>query len=123
MVNKDASSAYTMTNRGSVGAFDEDLAKTPGPGHYNMTQPDIYRSRRPVYSLQSRSFIPGRCELCRYVAGYVTFHWLLGDTSQKPGPGAHSPEKVDMNKKRMPAYSMGVRHSEYLCPLITDGAF
>ena len=40
MVNKDASSAYTMTNRGSVGAFDEDLAKTPGPGHYNMTQPD-----------------------------------------------------------------------------------
>ncbi|KAI6653298.1 vesicle-associated membrane protein 2-like [Oopsacas minuta] len=104
IVNKDASSAFTMTNRASVGAFDEDLARTPGPGHYSITQTDIYKSKRPVYSLQGRSFIPG-------------------DTAQKPGPGAHSPEKVDMSKRRMPAYSMGVRHSEYLCPLIVDAVY
>ena len=64
IVNKDASSAFTMTNRASVGAFDEDLARTPGPCHYSITQPDIYRAKRPTYSLQGRSFIPGNTFSC-----------------------------------------------------------
>ena len=44
------------------------------------------------------------------------------DTTQKPGPGAHSPEKVKITKRSPPAYSLGVRHSEYLCPLIIEVA-
>jgi hypothetical protein len=44
------------------------------------------------------------------------------DTTQKPGPGAHSPEKVKVTKHNPPAYSMGIRHSEYLCPLIIEVA-
>ena len=42
------------------------------------------------------------------------------DATRKPGPGAHSPEKVFMNKSIAPAYSMGVKHSEYMCPLVIE---
>ena len=47
---------------------------------------------------------------------------FIADTTQKPGPGAHSPEKVKITKHSPPAYSMGIRHSEYLCPLIIEVA-
>lgn len=40
----------------------------------------------------------------------------------KPGPGAHSPEKVLINKTQAPSFSLGIRHSEYITPLITDVA-
>jgi hypothetical protein len=42
------------------------------------------------------------------------------DNTKKPGPGAHRPETVTMNRKKAPSFSMGVRHSEYLTPLIVD---
>ena len=42
------------------------------------------------------------------------------DATKKPGPGAHSPEKVSINKQAAPSYSMGVKHSEFICPLIID---
>ena len=42
------------------------------------------------------------------------------DATKKPGPGAHCPEKVSITKKAAPAHSMGIRHSEYICPLIID---
>ena len=42
------------------------------------------------------------------------------DSSQKPGPGAHSPEKVNIHLKSSPAPTMGIRHSEFICPLITE---
>ncbi len=42
------------------------------------------------------------------------------DATKKPGPGAHSPEKVVVNKKAAPSYSMGSKHSEYITPLIID---
>ena len=45
---------------------------------------------------------------------------FLVDATKKPGPGAHSPEKVTVTKKASPAHSMGIRHSEYICPLIID---
>jgi hypothetical protein len=49
---------------------------------------------------------------------------LVADTTQKPGPGAHSPEKVKVTKHNPPAFSMDIRHSaaEYLCPLIIEVA-
>ena len=49
--------------------------QTPGPGTYNTTEPQIYRDKAPQYSMTSRNVMPG-------------------DTTQKPGPGAHSPEIV-----------------------------
>lgn len=42
------------------------------------------------------------------------------DATRKPGPGAHSPEKVYVNKRAAPQFSMGIKHSEYICPLIID---
>lgn len=38
----------------------------------------------------------------------------FSDSTKKPGPGAHSPEKVYCNKKSAPKYSLGIRHSEYV---------
>lgn len=46
------------------------------------------------------------------------FHII--DNTQKPGPGAHSPEKATVTKRVSPAVSMGIKHSEYICPLIID---
>ena len=42
------------------------------------------------------------------------------DSTQKPGPGAHSPESVTVNKKASPKFSLGIRHSEYVTPLIIE---
>jgi len=52
-----------------------------------------------MYSLLARRFVPG-------------------DKTIKPGPGAHYPEHVNINKKSVPNYSMGIRHSEYITPFI-----
>ena len=50
--------------------------QTPGPGTYKTTDPDGYKKKAPTYSLGSRCQMPG-------------------DNTHKPGPGSHSPEKVD----------------------------
>ena len=49
--------------------------QTPGPGAYKVTSPDLYKRRGPGYSIIGRSKV-------------------VGDNTQKPGPGAHKPENV-----------------------------
>lgn len=49
--------------------------QTPGPGAYKLVDPCIYKQRAPQYSMTGRNMMPG-------------------ETSQKPGPGAHHPEQV-----------------------------
>ena len=44
----------------------------------------------------------------------------LTDSTQKPGPGAHYPERVYINKRSPPKFSMGIRHSDYTTPLIVE---
>jgi len=90
-----------MTGRSTIHGFDEDLARTPGPAKYNTTGPNIYRNKQPLYSMLGRNMMPG-------------------DNTRKPGPGAHSPEKVYINKRKAPTFSMGIRHSEFITPLIVD---
>ncbi len=53
------------------------LLQTPGPGAYTTAVPDGYSNKKkfPAYSLAARCEMPG-------------------DPTRKPGPGAHSPEKV-----------------------------
>lgn len=51
------------------------LFQTPGPGTYDTADPSIYKDKAPLYSMTSRNVMPG-------------------DTTRKPGPGAHSPETV-----------------------------
>ncbi|KAK2188776.1 hypothetical protein NP493_123g07013 [Ridgeia piscesae] len=83
---------YSVVGRSKIGSFSEDLKKTPGPGTYDETDPRIYKVRDPEYSLTSRHIMPG-------------------DTTRKPGPGAHCPERVRMT-------SVGSRGQ--LCPQIGE---
>lgn len=99
--SKKQAACYSLTGRSKTGSFHEDMQKTPGPGCYNTTEPNMYKSRPPQYSMTSRNVMPG-------------------DSTQKPGPGAHSPEKVYMNKREQPHFSFGIRHSQYTAPLIVN---
>ncbi|KAL7876497.1 hypothetical protein AOLI_G00114600 [Acnodon oligacanthus] len=99
--NKSSSASYSMSSRRKSGAPSEDLAMTPGPGHYNSTDPSIYLNRQPSFSIQSRHSIPN-------------------DATRKPGPGTHSPERVTIHLPRPPSFSLGVRHSEFVTPLVID---
>lgn len=92
---------YSMTGRATKGGFAEDLAKAPGPGKYTTTAPDVNHCKAPLYSMRARTTMPQ-------------------DATKKPGPGAHRPEDVSINKRKAPVFSMGVRHSDYLTPLIVD---
>ncbi len=49
--------------------------QTPGPGTYTVVDSQVFSHKSPAYSLHERCPLPG-------------------DNSMKPGPGAHSPEKV-----------------------------
>ena len=112
-----------MAYRSSTGSFSEDLAKTPGPGHYNAVAPNVYVKKAPGYSMLGRSYMPGgmlttimlkndnRARLtCIFKIVFPPFP----DSTKKPGPGAYSPEKVSCNKKSSPKFSLGIRHSEYV---------
>ena len=50
--------AYSMAGRVHTGSFSEDLAKSPGPGRYNIVAPDIYSKRSPAYSMLRRNYMP-----------------------------------------------------------------
>jgi len=95
------SASFSMTGRSKTGGFSEDLARAPGPGAYNHVRPDITKRKAAGYSMLGRSYMPG-------------------DSTMKPGPGAYSPENVLVNKSKLPSYSLGIRHSEYITPLIVE---
>ncbi|XP_030629347.1 outer dense fiber protein 3-like protein 2a [Chanos chanos] len=99
--NKPSSASYSMSGRRKSGGPSEDLSMTPGPGRYNSTDPNVYLSRQPSFSIQSRHTVPS-------------------DVTRKPGPGTHSPEKVTAHLPRPPSYSLGIRHSEFVTPLVID---
>jgi len=94
--------AYSIYGRSKTGGFADDLRKTPGPGTYSAVDPDRYKKRRPQYSLTGRTPMPG-------------------DSTLKPGPGAHRPEEVLITKQMSPRYTFGIRHSDYEAPLIFNG--
>ncbi|XP_053701460.1 outer dense fiber protein 3-like protein 2a [Synchiropus splendidus] len=96
---KSSSVSFSMSSRRRVGAPSEDLAKSPGPGKYNSTDPDVYRQRQPSFSMQGRTKRPSY-------------------SSANPGPGAYSPEKFHLHLRRAPSFTLGVRHSEFITPLV-----
>ncbi|KAK3770859.1 hypothetical protein RRG08_036459 [Elysia crispata] len=97
--HKRAAPNYSLVGRSKQGGFDEDLSRTPGPGTYNTTIPNVYKNAPPQYSMTSRNVMPG-------------------DSTLKPGPGAHSPENVYVTKKSAPRFTLGIRHSQYTAPMI-----
>ncbi|XP_061599678.1 outer dense fiber protein 3-like protein 2a [Cololabis saira] len=99
--HKPSSASYSFSSRRKIGAPNEDLAMTPGPGRYRSTDPDIYRQRQPSFSMQSRTK-------------------RLSYRSDVPGPGTYSPERIYGHLPRPPSFTMGVRHSEFVMPLVVD---
>ncbi|KAM4573864.1 ciliary microtubule associated protein 1B [Odontesthes bonariensis] len=93
--------SYTLCSRSKTGSFHEDLKKTPGPAAYEAVNPCIYRQKPPQYSMAGRNFVPD-------------------ETTEKPGPGAHYPERVTFTRAKGPSFTFGLRHSQYIAPLILN---
>ncbi|GLD47917.1 outer dense fiber protein 3-like protein 2 [Lates japonicus] len=101
--NKSSSASYSISGRRKVGAPSEDLSMSPGPGKYNSTNPDIYRQRQPSFTMQGQTKRPSY-------------------SSAIPGPGTYSPEKFHVHLPKPPSFTLGVRHSEFVTPLVVDVA-
>ncbi|MGH0123756.1 UNVERIFIED_CONTAM: hypothetical protein FKN15_014295 [Acipenser sinensis] len=99
--NKLSYPSYSITAQSKVGHYAYDWAKSPGPGQHDMPSVNIYLQRLPVYSLLARQ--PP-----------------IGKYKKSPGPGAHWPEKVTINYPKAPSYYMGIRHSEFVTPVVVD---
>ena len=67
------------------------------PATYDEVDTDVYKTQAPQWSIAARVDMPD-------------------DQAQMPGPGAHCPEKINL-KKCAPAFTFGVRHSEYIVPV------
>nr|XP_056701824.1 outer dense fiber protein 3B isoform X3 [Euleptes europaea] len=97
VVNKNTAPNYSIYGRSMVGSFYEDLSKTPGPCNYRLVDPSVYKNRPPHFSILARNMPPE-------------------DSTRKPGPGAYSPEKYTQHR----GLTFGIRHSDYVAPLIVD---
>ncbi|KAM6216529.1 ciliary microtubule associated protein 1B [Rhynchocyon petersi] len=97
VVGKVSAPNYSIYGRSAVGAFFEDLSKTPGPCAYHVVSPGVYKSRAPQFTMLARTSLPE-------------------DNTRKPGPAAYNVEKP----RKPGGWSFGIRHSEYLVPITTD---
>lgn len=73
--NKKAAPAFSISGRQKEAV--DDRVNTPGPGAYNSASADSIKPRSPAFSVSSRYTLPS-------------------DHGAKPGPGAYSPEKVNI---------------------------
>ncbi|XP_075408756.1 ciliary microtubule associated protein 1B [Tenrec ecaudatus] len=97
VISKGSAPTYSIYGRRAAGAFFEDLSKTPGPCAYHVVSPTIYKSRAPQFTMLARTSMPE-------------------DNTLNPGPAAY-----DVDKHRKPGgWSFGIRHSDYLAPILTD---
>ncbi|XP_072241288.1 ciliary microtubule associated protein 1B-like [Leuresthes tenuis] len=100
-VNIPSAPSYTFSGRSETGSFLQDLKKTPGPASYKAVPPYIYGKKPPHYSMTGRNFPPD-------------------EATEKPGPGAYYPEKVTCTHPKAPSSSFGLRHSQYVVPVIVS---
>ncbi|XP_059793288.1 ciliary microtubule associated protein 1B isoform X2 [Balaenoptera ricei] len=70
---------------------------TPGPCAYPVVSPGIYKPRAPQFSMLARTSLPQ-------------------GNSLNPGPAAYN---VDQHRKPR-GWSFGIRHSDYLAPMVID---
>nr|XP_054324969.1 outer dense fiber protein 3B isoform X3 [Pongo pygmaeus] len=97
VIGKVSAPTYSIYGRRAAGSFFEDLSKTPGPCAYHVVSPGVYKSRAPQFTILARTSLPQ-------------------DNTRKPGPAAYN---VDQHRKPG-GWSFGIRHSDYLAPLVTD---
>ncbi|XP_070227473.1 ciliary microtubule associated protein 1B isoform X1 [Bos mutus] len=97
VVGKVSAPNYSIYGRSAVGSFCEDLSKTPGPCAYHAVNPGVYKPRAPQFSMLPRTSFP------------------QGNTLN-PGPAAYN---VDQHRKPR-GWTFGIRHSDYLAPMMTE---
>ncbi|XP_005401949.1 PREDICTED: outer dense fiber protein 3 isoform X1 [Chinchilla lanigera] len=100
-VGKASQPSFSIKGRSKRGNFSDDLHKTPGPAAYRQTDVQVTKFKAPQYTMAARVEPPG-------------------DKTLKPGPGAHSPEKVTLHKPCAPIVTFGIKHSDYMTPLVVD---
>lgn len=64
----------------------------PGPGSYDAEY-TVIKYKPPMFTMRGKFKYPS-------------------DEHNKPGPGAHCPEKINLS--HVPAYSFGIKHSPYV---------
>ncbi|XP_020737623.2 ciliary microtubule associated protein 1B isoform X4 [Odocoileus virginianus] len=97
VVGKASAPTYSIYGRSAVGSFCEDLSKTPGPCAYHVVNPGVYKPRAPQFSMLARTS-------------------LSQGNTQNPGPAAYN---VDQHRKPR-GWTFGIRHSDYLAPMMTN---
>ncbi|CAI9165698.1 unnamed protein product [Rangifer tarandus platyrhynchus] len=97
VVGKVSAPTYSIYGRSAVGSFCEDLSKTPGPCAYHVVNPGVYKPRAPQFSMLARTS-------------------LSQGNTQNPGPAAYN---VDQHRKPC-GWTFGIRHSDYLAPMMTN---
>ncbi|XP_028916788.1 outer dense fiber protein 3 [Ornithorhynchus anatinus] len=100
-ISKSSRPCYSITGKSQLGGFADDLAKTPGPAAYRMTELDLFKNRAPGFSITTRNVPPG-------------------DKSQKPGPGTYTLGRVSLIKPGTQGITFGIKYSDYMAPLIVD---
>ncbi|XP_025042010.2 protein CIMAP1C [Pelodiscus sinensis] len=75
------------------------LARGPGPAAFTVPEPNVYLHRQPAYSMWRK-------------------HTSVRDST--PGPADYETSRITVTKPRAPDFSLGIRHSEYLSPLVID---
>lgn len=76
-IEANIKTAPAFSISGRLKEFADDKVLTPGPGTYENANTDVIKPKPPAYSVSARYQIP-----C--------------DDGNKPGPGAYSPEKVNI---------------------------
>ncbi|ELV12633.1 Outer dense fiber protein 3 [Tupaia chinensis] len=99
-VGKVSQPSYSIKGRSKLGGFSDDLHKA-SPAAYRQTDVQVTKFKAPQYTMAARVEPPG-------------------DKTLKPGPGAHSPEKVTLTKPCAPVVTFGIKHSDYMTPLVVD---
>ena len=75
----------------------------PGPASYGSVSPTVYKSRSAGYTIQGRT----------HLKDYTTL-------KDNPGPNAYNPWSLGQPSAVKRGFTMGVRHSEYVMPLISN---
>lgn len=96
-----AAPSYSLASTNKNWFHKENIAGGPGPAMHARPEPSVYQNRSPVFSMAKR------------------FDYPL-DHTLRPGPGSHNIQPVTVHKPRIPAFTMGIKHSPHLCPLIVN---
>ncbi|XP_066551107.1 ciliary microtubule associated protein 1A [Amia ocellicauda] len=99
----DGKTGTTMSGRSQIGSIYDNLQKSPGPAVHSAVDPIIYKYSSRHYTMTGRNYMPE-------------------NKTQKPGPGAHYPERVTVTSPQAPTYSFGIQHSQYVAPFLKDDA-